>query len=216
MIRALILLLMCLPVWATDHIDARIGIIQLHTQTVGTGSTVLVGDSNTEGFWWTTIGPCNIINAGVGGANLHDVAQHANEIAAITLPKHVHIMLGSNDLYGPLNAAQVRADIATTIRAFKSRGAQVIWWPVPPFAEGWMGINSVRLEFNAIAMEVSGYNGVWYDWYFPTTIGGDGYAPAATMTPDKVHFSRATQVARWYRIEVWRAYIFAQTGVNGC
>lgn len=190
--------LFCLPAWAdwTAHFDARTGIIGLQAQIIGTGHQALIGDSNSEAFWWSQIAACYVSNAGMGGATIHDIAGRIDAIATLTGPSIAHVMVGTND---GAPTAQMRADMVQIVTTLKAHGALVVVWPIPSSVSG------NKDAINAMWLDVSNYQGVYYDWWWTSALG-----------PDGVHLSAASQISRYYRIDVWRQYILAQTGVNGC
>lgn len=172
--------------------------VQMQTQLIGTGHQVLFGDSNTEAFWWSTVGGCNILNAGMGGSTIHDLATRIDGLAATTGPRIAHVMTGTND--GPPTAA-TRADMVTIVQTLRSHGATVVVWPIPS-----SGTNSTA-AINAMWADVAGTYGALWDWWWPSQV---------TLNPDNIHLTPSAQIARYYRIDVWRQYLLNTYGVNGC
>ena len=82
---------------ARDHWDVRLAISKLQVLTVGTGGVLMIGDSITEQFWWTTIGGQRIINAGQGGAGIDQALIVADAMLPVAKPKVVALMIGVND-----------------------------------------------------------------------------------------------------------------------
>lgn len=82
---------------ARDHWDVRLAISKLQVLTVGTGGVLMIGDSITEQFWWTTIAGQRIVNAGQGGAGIDEAIIVADEMLPVAKPKVVALMIGVND-----------------------------------------------------------------------------------------------------------------------
>jgi lysophospholipase L1-like esterase len=201
--------------------------ISFHAATLGIGKVLIIGDSNTEAMWWNNLSGCNTINAGMGGARIRDIATRAQAIAAATKPRHVHLMIGTNDVSladGDPELATLQADTETIISAFQAYGSKVVVWPMPPFSSNWSTNLSRRDAINSALASAASSRGAYWDWYWPNTItqNGDlsngtvtsGYAVSGALVGDGVHFSPSTQTSRYYRIETWRQYIKSQTGVD--
>lgn len=201
----------------SSHWLSRASTIQFHVNTAGTQRMVIIGDSNTEAFWWNQNAGCRVINAGLGGARISNVAAYANAIAAATLPKVAHIMVGTNNIALSTSSAEWAAtetDLKTIVNAFKSRGAVVVLWDMPPFDPSF-GDQSKRVAINSVVASVAAQLGVYYDWWWDDQItASNGYAAAGSMLGDGVHFSPSTQVSRFHRLEVWKNHIQADAGVN--
>jgi len=209
------------------HFEARASMVAYHAANLGAGKMLLIGDSNTEAFWWNNLSGCSAINAGMGGARIRDISTRAAAIAAVTQPKHVHLMIGTNNVTLPAGHAELatmQADIESIIAAFQAYGGLVVVWPVAPFSPLWSTDNSRRDQINAAALAAAIARGAYWDWYWPNTITiygstnngqvTSGHAVTGALVSDGVHFSASTQVSRYYHIEVWRQYIKNQTGVD--
>lgn len=182
----------------TAHFEARLGMLPLYTATAGTGQTVLVGDSNTEAFWWSMVAGCRIINAGMGGATVHDVAQRASLIAAITRPRIVHVMVGTNDMLSA-DVPDIVASAEQIIKAFRAVGALVVLWPVPPTAMPFSDRTDRRDGINDALLAAANSLGAFWDWWWPLQ--------GVPLQADGVHFSAQAQASRYYRIETWQRYL---------
>lgn len=192
------------------HFIARMGIIYLQTNKIGTGNVLLFGDSNTEAYWWNqnNSGSCWIMNAGFGGATIHDIAIRAVAVAEATQPKIVHLMIGTNDL-GSISPS-TRTDLQTIYNAFLPYGSIMIAWPIPPFGENFGDVTKLsnRNTLNSILEEVASVNNAKWDWWWPLQIEkSDGYAVPGSLVSDGVHFSASTQTSRYYRIDTWNNYV---------
>lgn len=213
------LTLAALPARAWEsHWQARDGIVALVTQIIYPGKTVLYGDSNTEAFWWSIIEGCWVANAGYGGSRIRTLALRAPQIAGVTRPKIVHVMIGTNNLGVPRDNPEwstLQADIQTIIAAFQAVGSKVVLWPIPPVAPPQNVPAQDRIDINNAILAAAQATGVFYDWWWPTTITGpDGLATAGAMASDGIHLSGQSQVSRYYRFEVWRQHIQTYTGTT--
>ena len=132
---------------------------------------------------------------------MRDVAIRADTIAAATLPKVVHVMLGTNNVGN--NYLSVEDDLTRIVFAFWNKGAVVVLWPVPPFATGWAGPDGERRReiVNESIKRVALTYGVFWDWWWPRQLG------SSSVIGDGVHFSAATQSSRLTRLNEWSAYL---------
>ena len=167
--------------WA-ENTSARLGILALQVELLGQGRVLLVGDSQTQFFWWSTVGGCNVLNAGMGGATSADVAAAAPGMAAIVRPALVHLMIGTNDMLGGVDPKVTALNVAAIVRAFAP--TPVVLWPIPVG-----GVTNAALSTTP---------GVYWDWWWPTQV---------SLGPDGVHLSATSQVTRDYRIVQWQEYL---------
>jgi len=191
------------------HFAARMGVLNMHVQTAGTGKTLLLGDSNTEAFWWNTAGVCVVVNAGLGGATIRDVAERAADIADITRPRLVHVMIGTNNVFQTPSHPQwptMKQDLTRIVDAFWSRGINVVLWPIPPVA----GHATQRAGVNEAIWAVSTEKGVMIDWWWPETL------TLNSLLLDGVHLTHVAQASRRARIDVWQQYLKSALGIQAC
>lgn len=195
---------------------SRMRTIALHAQSVGLGKTLLAGESNTESFWWSQVNGRNVINAGINAIPLAEYASRAGEIAYVTQPSNVHIMCGAADYDTP--KAEAAASYGAIIDAFAAYTSKIVLYPVPPVdaSQAASYPQDKRKTLNDMILEVGFAKGLVqagkWDWHFPSTlttgalVAGtvtDGYALAGKMNSDGVHFSQATQLARYHRLNDW-------------
>ncbi|XAZ20420.1 SGNH/GDSL hydrolase family protein (plasmid) [Sinorhizobium sp. B11] len=122
------------------HFDARLMVVYTNTMDVGKGNVMLIGDSNTEMFRPTEVSDCHIVNAGLAGARISDVAERADALAEMQRPVIAHIMVGTNDALTNLKSTvggkpewdAMGDNVGKIIDAFKSRAAIVVVWSLPP------------------------------------------------------------------------------------
>ena len=212
------------PYWE-PHFISRTATVAFHATSVGLGKTLLLGDSNTEAFWWTTIGGCFVINAGMGGAGIHDLASRATYIADKTRPRTMHLLVGAANVGladDDPDWLSMHDDLSAIVDAFQVYGAKIVLWPVAPVdaAHAASYPHAKRSAVNAIIQQVATEQGVFWDWWWPNQItigphvGGvvtNNYAVAGAMQSDGLHFSASTQVSRYNRLDAWRSY-FASIG----
>jgi len=223
--KILMLILLIIPAIAMadlPHWKTREAIISLQAQNTGLHKMLLLGDSNTEAYWWNINSGCTTINAGFGGARIRDIANMADEIARVTQPKYVHLMIGTNNINLDHNSsewASMQSDLQTIVNIFIAYGSKVILWPIPPFASNFSTDLTARSNINKIIQNVayaSNYQkNSFLDWWWPNQITAtDGYATGTSLQTDGVHLSASSQLSRYYRFAAWTKYIVALTGVN--
>lgn len=195
--RALVLFLFSVSAFAQwePHFNARMGMIALEAPLLGPGRMVLVGDSNTESFWWSTINGCNIFNTGIGGAASGDIAARAQFISDTLKPKIVQLMIGNNDVVQNVPPATTEANIKTTIQIFQTGGAKVVVWLATPM------VGRDTTAWNQAIANAANSTGAQYDWWWVTTLGQQHFAS------DGIHLSPQGQISRYYRIDAWRQYL---------
>lgn len=188
------------------HIKARVAVVAQHSGMIGSGKTLLLGDSNTEMFWWNSVNGCQLVNAGIGGARVHDIAAVANYFASVTRPKILHLMIGTNDVHDI--SLTLDDDLQSIFDAFNSVGTKIIVWPVPPFASKFGSRQSLlnRFEINEKLRRLALSNGAAFDWWWPAQFEQlDGFSSDGVLLSDGVHFTRKMQVSRYYRVAKWNA-----------
>ncbi len=209
-------LFVCSPAFSDSywgpHWQSRDATVSSNVSLLGQGDVVLLGDSNTEMFWWNQNAGCQLVNAGYGGARVSDLVPRALWLAPLARPKLVHIMLGTNDLpyADATHLSQLTADLRNIIQQFKAVGSHVVVWPIPPVAADYPAAANRDVINNAVQV-AAGAEGVNWDWWWPRqiTTGGAESGPAApgALIGDGVHLSSSSQTSRYYRLETWRSYL---------
>lgn len=186
------------------HFGARLGVIFSHAATAGVGRVVLLGDSNTEGFWWNIVGNCRVVNAGFGGARIADIADKAEWVATTTAPAIVHVMVGTNNLDRKVpeeERATEGDDLRRIIAPFRARGAQVMVWEIPPTSPDFAQ-NSERERINGVIRRAVKDTGVRLESAWASGLANaDGSAGAGVVFSDGVHLTAASQAKRYARID---------------
>lgn len=198
-----------------SHWQARMATIAMHVNTTGQGKTMLLGDSQTDAFWWNVVGNDWIVNAGFGGARVRSFIDFIdlNALVQCVQPSTTHVQIGTNNLFvDPAHAewTTLAADIHSIVNTIKSVGSKVVLWFVPPMSQAsaptHYAANLLALN-NTLGAEANA-NGAFADWWFPQQItGAGGYAAAGALLNDGTHYSPATQAARYYRIVAWSQYL---------
>lgn len=184
------------------HWQSRMATISMQAQLMGTNRMLLIGDSNTEAYWWGINGNCLALNAGLGGAKIKDVSDRMTAMAPIIKPNLVHIMLGTNNI--PLDKtsaewASMKQDMMVLVQAYQAQGAKVVIWPVPKFTAPFSIDNIARDQINNILYNVVLSTGAYWDWWWPDQ--------NITTLSDGVHFTPQSQISRYNRIQTWINYL---------
>lgn len=193
------------------HWDTRMAMVELSAAQVGPNRTLLLGDSNTEAFYWNTFdnGNCLLVNAGFGGARIQQIAERAPQIFAWADPRAAHVMVGTNNLFistASAEWAQIPADLHAITVAAAATGTKLIWWPVPPMSAAGAPADyaAKREALNTMIQAEANAGGNLWDWWWPQQISdANGYALAGAMRGDGIHFSAATQTSRHARLIAW-------------
>lgn len=196
------------------HWSARFAALEAHTAVVGQGRTLIFSDSNYERFWWNTVDGCMILNAGFGGASIHDLANLAPQVAALTRPSHVFIGGGTNSIglsHSDPQWASLATDIQRSINAFRAVGSNIILEYVPPVdasrAAELPAAN--RDHINALILSAGSANNINVDWWWASPspagsgllTGANGYALPGVNIADGIHWSGATTVKRYHEFD---------------
>lgn len=68
------------------------------------GGILLLGDSITDGLWFTAVDGIPVLNAGMGGARIDTVVKYLPELVEITRPRVVVVTIGINDIVGMMSS----------------------------------------------------------------------------------------------------------------
>lgn len=210
------------PYWE-PHWVSRTATVALHVQNTGISRQMIIGDSNTEGFWWSSIGGGFVVNAGMGGASIRTIADRAPYIANAARPRITHLMIGSANVKMGEESPEwetMESDLNTIVDAFTAFPTKMIVWPVPPVASEHAAVypHSRRSAVNALLAAVASQRGVFWDWWWPNQITQgphvsgvvtNNYAAPGAMAPDGLHFSGASQSSRYARLAAWKQTLAA-------
>ena len=96
-----------------EHYDQRIA--RFRGESMGTGGTILLGNSLTEyGDWKKLLGDSGVVNRGIAGDNTFGMLERLDEIIA-RRPKELFIEAGINDLAQDIPPGMVQANILVMI-----------------------------------------------------------------------------------------------------
>jgi hypothetical protein len=181
-----------------DHWTARVNMMASHAAVLGSGRTLFLGDSLTEGLWWNyACGPA--VNAGMGGIRISALLSHINAIMAATRPAVVVILVGIND--ATRMAPGQPADPAT-VGAFSGRYSQLLdaitthgakpalltILPVErvgPLGDAYFDSNAIR-QFNSAIRAFAANRGLPLVDAHSNFVGADGFMHAG-WSIDGVH-----------------------------
>ncbi|WMW66673.1 SGNH/GDSL hydrolase family protein [Nitratidesulfovibrio liaohensis] len=199
--------------YSADHTQARVGMIGLQKQACPAATSLLVGDSNTEGLWWNYV--CGntsggwFINGGIGGTTVKEYLDVLPQVLSQSTPSVVTVALGTNDA----NAARVGSpdDLAwetnytALITALLAAGKKVTLFTIPPveqnkpLGEGYFLTSQIQ-RYNAHIRLTAQQRGLALKDLYALWANTQGFA-ASGSTTDGVHHTRAKQVAYYYQLE---------------
>lgn len=186
-----------------SHWLGRDGAYYAHRQIAGPLASTLLGDSNTEGFWWNTIGTERFVNAGYGGINTSQMLARMPTINAGSTPKYTIIMLGTNDAlpfpFNP-NPTQYCLNINNIIDSLENSGSQVLVTSVPPIepncsasaSRSQASVNTLNAELVYSICQPRGLTLINLNTLFMDMTTGQG---RVGFTRDGIHLTRLSYVS---------------------
>lgn len=102
-------------------------------------ATVLVGDSITYGFPWTSVGDCEIAKESLPGISAVQIAEQLPVLSAGRAPRYEILLAGMNDAAPDLTPEQVAAFDASyqqIIDSARSAGTTILLASIPPIEPG--------------------------------------------------------------------------------
>lgn len=157
------------------------------------GGIALVGSSNIR--LWTTLAEdfpgLNVVNRGVGGARLAEVADFAPQLVAQAKPRLVVVSAGTNDIAAGATAREVQAAFARLVGNLRREQPDVgiAFLAIAPSIERWSQLDRQR-EANAAVQEfiaASGDAGLRYLDANAAFLGPDGTPDPVCFADDKQH-----------------------------
>ena len=131
---------MAVPAQAWEqHWVAREGAIRHHVGSAGADAIWLVGDSLTEGFWWTSLAGCPLVNVGFGGIAASSLAELMPGISGYGTPRYAVVMIGTNTANLSVPEAEFGSfsvHLETIVEALVARGTKPILVSIPPVDRG--------------------------------------------------------------------------------
>ncbi len=131
-----------------DHWLARDGAYFAHRQIAGNTASILIGDSITEGFWWNTIGPERVINAGYGGISAQQMLLRMPTLNLNSNSKKAIVCLGMNNAIPnliPSQITQFTSAMNNIVKSLKTRGTSIWIASIPPIEPSRMA-NPIRSQ----------------------------------------------------------------------
>ena len=195
--------------WA-GHWAARQGAIATHLIIAGNESTMLIGDSITEGYWWQSVGACRSVNAGMGGIGVMHMAQQMRGLNGI--PRYAFVMIGTNTAnvgVGQDQKLSFTANYQVIIENLINRGTRPILLTIPPIERGRdMSANFSHSDINSFNSQIIAMSNMYnvsyvnLNYLFMDLVAGPNYGfalPGATQ--DGVHFSSASYVSFYHALD---------------
>jgi lysophospholipase L1-like esterase len=174
-----------------SHLDGRSAAIASHAALAGPIETVVVGDSLVERAVIPALCGGSVLNAGIGGARVHEIDLTMTEPAR---PKRIVIAVGVNDAQTAdrFDLNLFASSYAHLVDQAKARAASVSVGLVGPIAStGPLGSGHYSRDrigqMNGAIRKVAAARGVRVI-DFPAALGSNGDLPAA-YTRDGVHLT---------------------------
>jgi len=157
-----------------------------------TGGVCLLGSSNVR--MWTTLADdfpgLNVVNRGVGGCRLAELAEFGPRLLAAAKPRVVVVSAGTNDIAAGLSAEQIRDDFLRLAARLREDlpDVQVAFLAIAPSIRRWDQIDRQTAANEAIRAAVeAGGPGLAYIDTSAAFLGPDGRPAAECFLDDKQH-----------------------------
>lgn len=165
------------------------------------GGICLLGSSNI-GMWNTLtedLPGMNVVNRGVGGCRLVELAEHAPAVLAGVKPRVIVVSAGTNDVSAGLAPAEVRAAFEKLVANVRrdSPQAKIVFLAISPTPKRWdqfdrqQAANAAVRDFIAAAG-----NGLSYLDTNAAFLGPDGQPAPECFLEDRQHPSRIGNARR--------------------
>lgn len=194
----------------SSHWAGRQGAIATHLMIAGNESTMLIGDSIMEGYWWQGVGACRSVNAGMGGIGVMQMAQQMPGLNGI--PRYAFVMIGTNTAnvgVGQYQKLSFTANYQVIIENLINRGTRPILVTVPPIERGKaMSANFSQQNVNSFNQQIVAMSSLYnvsyvnLNYLLMDLVAGPNHGFALPgSTTDGVHFSRASYVSFYYALD---------------
>jgi lysophospholipase L1-like esterase len=157
-----------------------------------TGGVCLLGSSNIR--MWTTLADdfpgLTVVNRGVGGCRLGELAEFAPRLVAAAKPRVIVISAGSNDIAAGLPPEQIREDFLRLAAALRQDvpEATVAFLAIAPSIRRWDQRDRQEAANEAVRLAVeSGGPGLAYIDANTAFLGPDGRPAAECFLDDHQH-----------------------------
>ena len=157
------------------------------------GGICLIGSSNIR--LWTTIADdfpgMNVVNRGVGGARLAELADFAPRLVAAAKPRAVVVSAGTNDVAAGATAQEVQGAFATLVANLRTAtpDATIAFLAIAPSLERWeqAGLQREANEAVRVFIEASGDPRLRYLDANAAFLGPDGRPDPVSFADDQQH-----------------------------
>ena len=157
------------------------------------GGICLIGSSNIR--LWTTLAEdfpgLNVLNRGVGGAKLAEIAEFGPQLVGSAKPRLVVVSAGTNDIAGGATADDVRAAFARLVGNLRREQPDVgvAFLAIAPSIERWSQFDRQRDANTAVRafIEASGDAGLHYLDANAAFLGPDGTPDPVCFADDRQH-----------------------------
>jgi len=157
------------------------------------GGICLVGSSNIR--LWTTLADdfpgMNIVNRGVGGARLSELAEFGSRLIAATRPRAVVVSAGTNDVGAGATAEEVRDAFAKLVANLRTVApdATIAFLAIAPSIKRWEQRETQAAANEAVRsfIETTGDKRLRYLDANAAFLGSDGAPDPAAFVDDKQH-----------------------------
>lgn len=157
------------------------------------GGICLVGSSNIR--LWTTLADdfpgMNVVNRGVGGARLSELAEFASQLVAAAKPQAVVVSAGTNDVGAGATAAEVRDAFAKLVAKLRSAtpDATIAFLAIAPSIKRWEQREAQAAANEAVRafIEAKGDPRLRYLDANAAFLGGDGTPDPVAFVDDQQH-----------------------------
>lgn len=199
-----------------DHWIARDTMIAFHESVAGSNSTLIIGDSITEGFWWNTIAGYRIVNCGYGGARVEHLAAGLPSALAAAQPLYAIIMAGINNCHTGFDTSTFAPAYQAIIDLLKGKGTNVLLSSIIPVEPAKLSDptfdQSVVNTLNHVIVDMATSQGMaMVNLNYPFMNMSTGTAYAET-TVDGVHI---TGVSYRTLYQQWAAALSAEIARTG-
>lgn len=188
------------------HWQARDGIIGFQRMIATPTSTVIVGDSITESFWWNLLGECRVVNYGYGGAKAEDVARHLAISLPGGAPSYAIVMIGTNDAKIPVPEGasdSYATSLQRIIDMLKAARSTVILASVPPIEQN-KSLSDQRdqsfiNQLNGVIAAKASAQGLKLINFNPSFMNASTGFANTDFSIDGVHPARASYATLYYK-----------------
>ncbi|MFM7413931.1 MAG: GDSL-type esterase/lipase family protein [Planctomycetota bacterium] len=157
------------------------------------GGVVLLGSSNIR--MWNTLADdfpgMNVINRGVGGCRLAELAAFAPRLVAAAQPRVIVVSAGTNDIHSGATADEVRSAFESLVACLRTAApkATIVFLAIAPSVSRWNEVDRQTAANDAIkkVIDGSGRDSLVYLDANAAFLGADGAPAAECFLDDMQH-----------------------------